>query len=92
MECEVNDCTRVERSERIVDVKIEGVVEQVYQESTCKENEGKMAVLVSKLEEKLRCVFTGKLTTNNLQEYAERGGESIVMEDLVCEGLIASSR
>ena len=49
----------------------------VYQESSWKQHEEKIAGFVFKLEVKLRCALTGKLTAT---------------EDLECEGSIVSSQ
>ena len=51
---------RVERSEGVLDAKVGGRVEAVYQEFTWKENEQTMTGLVLKLEGKLRCALVGK--------------------------------
>ena len=72
MENEVEDFTGIEGSEGILDVKIGGWFEPVYQEPTWKENGQTMASLMSNLEGQFRCALTGKLTTDDLSENGER--------------------
>ena len=74
VENEVKDVTRVERGEGILDVKIGGRFAPVCQEPTWNEHEEKMIGLVFKLEGKLRCALTSKLTSDDLPEYGERSG------------------
>ena len=74
VETGINDFTRVERIEGFLNVKIGGKFEPIYQESTWKEHEERTTGLDFKLKGKLRCILTGKLTTHEQSEYAERIG------------------
>ena len=68
VETGVNDFTRVESGEGILDVINGGKFELVGQEPTWKELEEKMIGLVFNLEGKLRCGLTGKVASDELSE------------------------
>ena len=76
----LEDFTRVRRSDGTLDVK------PVCQESTWKEHEEQMTELVLKLEGKLFCALSRKLTTDNLSECGERSGPSRVF----CDGRLGA--
>ena len=76
----INDFTRGERSEGILDVKVGAKFAPVYQEPTWKENGEKMAGLVFKLEGHLRCALTGKFASDDLSHCGERSGPKIDVE------------